>query len=256
MSDQTGIEWTDKTWNPWYGCTKVSPGCAHCYMFRDRERRGQAADVVTRSKTTFDAPLKWHEPAHVFTCSWSDFFHEVADAWRGEAWEIIHQTPYLTYQILTKRPERIAAHLPSDWGDGWPHVWLGVSVENQRWRERADVLAEVPAALRFVSCEPLLGPVSFRWMKGGVYTTNANGSRSLSHLDAFRQKFGWVIVGGESGVDQRPMDEAWARTIRDECAEVGVPFFLKQLGGHPDARAHEKAVIDGHRHIEMPEGKD
>lgn len=229
MSDRTGIEWTDKTWNPWYGCTKVSPGCAHCYMFRDRERRGMVADVVTRSKTTFNAPLRWKETARVFTCSWSDFFHPAADEWRAEAWEIIRQTPHLTYQILTKRPERIAAHLPSC---GVPlNVWLGVSVENQRWVRRVDTLCEIPAAVLFVSAEPLLGPLS---------------------LDGYLDRLHWVIVGGESGTGNRPMDLDWARNLRDECADWGVRFFLKQLGGHPDARAHEKALLDGVRHTAMP----
>lgn len=256
MSTNTAIAWTDHTWNPWMGCEKVSPGCAHCYAEREHLKyKLPDFAALRRSKTTFDAPLKWKEPARVFTCSWSDFFHEDADWWRPEAWEIIRQTPHLTYQILTKRPERILSQhcLPTDWGNGWPNVWLGVSVENQRWRERAEQLTEIPAALRFVSCEPLLGPVSFRWMRGGVYSTDANGFRSLKHLDAFRQTFGWVIAGGESGSDARPMEEKWARTIRDECAEAGVPFFLKQLGGHPDARAHEKAVLDGVTHTAIPE---
>ena len=252
MSKTTGIEWTDKTWNPWHGCTKVSPGCAHCYMYRDKGRYGQEPEVVTRSKTTFNDPLKWHEPARVFTCSWSDFFHEAADGWRDEAWNIIRRTPHLTYQILTKRPERIAAHLPADWGEGWPNVWLGVSVENQRWRERMGRLALIPAAVRFVSCEPLLGPVSFKWLltePPPIALTTADESHAL---DFFRETFDWVIVGGESGPDARPMELDWARTIRDECAEAGVAFFLKQLGGYPDARAHDKAVLDGRRHTAMP----
>ena len=229
MSDHTGIEWTDKTWNPWHGCTKVSPGCAHCYMYREKRQYGQDPEAVVRSKTKFKDPLRWKEPARVFTCSWSDFFHEAADEWRGEAWDIIRQTPHLTYQILTKRPERIAAHLPVG---GLPlNVWLGVSVENQRWVSRIDYLRDTAAAVRFVSAEPLLGPLS---------------------LDGYLDCLNWVIVGGESGAEARPMDEAWARQLRDECADWGVRFFLKQLGGHPDARAHEKAVLDGQRHTAAP----
>ncbi|MDP1891488.1 MAG: DUF5131 family protein, partial [Gemmatimonadaceae bacterium] len=149
MGKETGIAWTQHTWNPWQGCTKVSPGCAHCYMFRDKKRYGNDPEVVIRSKpATFNKPLSWREPARVFTCSWSDWFHEAADGWRDEAWDIVRRTPHLTYQILTKRPERILAHLPwGAYGDPWPNVWLGVSLENQRWVERADLLATIPAAV-------------------------------------------------------------------------------------------------------------
>src|SRR3990167_11527130 len=111
MSDKTHINWTEATWNPWHGCIKVSPGCKNCYMYREKNRYGQDPAVVVRSKpATFNAPLKWKEPARVFTCSWSDFFIKQADPWRDEAWDIIYQTPHLTYLILTKRPERIEAH--------------------------------------------------------------------------------------------------------------------------------------------------
>ena len=248
MGDTTGIAWTNRSWNPWHGCTKVSPGCAHCYMYREKERYGQNPELVVRGKTTFKAPLRWKEPALVFTCSWSDWFHEAADGWRDEAWAIIKQTPHLTYQILTKRPERIHDHLPADWGTGYVNVWLGVSIENQRWVERAGVLAKIPAAKRFVSAEPLLGPVTFRW--AGWHPMNA--TFTTDHLDGLRLYFDWIIVGGESGPNARPMDLDWARTLRDECAETGVAFFLKQLGGHPDARAHDKAILDGTTHTAMP----
>lgn len=242
MSATTGIEWTEKTWNPWHGCTKVSPGCAHCYMFRDKKRYGQNPEVVTRSKTTFRDPLKWKEPARVFTCSWSDWFHADADAWRDEAWDIIRATPHLTYQILTKRVERVADHLPDDWGEGWPNVWLGVSVENQRHAYRAHALVQIPAAVRFVSAEPLLGPVKF------VYGREEDGTYrcTISEID-------WVIVGGESGPDARPMSLDWARSLRDDCAAFGTAFFLKQLGGASNPRAHEQAVLDGVRHTAFPE---
>lgn len=234
MSDTTGIEWTEATWNPWYGCDKVSPGCAHCYMFREQRQYGRDPEVVTRSKTKFSEPLRWKEPRTIFTCSWSDWFHEAADAWRDEAWDVIRRTPQHTYQILTKRPERIHDHLPLDWKRGYQNVWLGVSVENQRWAERIPILQDVPARVRFVSIEPLLGPVNFGehdWMLDGI---------------------GWVIVGGESGPGARPMDLKWARDIRDDCAAQGVPFFLKQLGGWPDKHGGEKALLDGVRHVEMP----
>lgn len=234
MSDTTGIEWTEATWNPWYGCDKVSPGCAHCYMFREQRQYGRDPEVVTRSKTKFREPLSWREPRTIFTCSWSDWFHEAADPWRPEAWDIIRRTPHHIYQILTKRPERIADHLPSDWGRGYPNVWLGVSVENQKFTSRIPILQGIPAMVRFLSIEPLLGPVNF-------------GEHNYL-LDRIR----WVIVGGESGPEARVMNLKWARDIRDDCADQGVPFFLKQLGGWPDKRGGGQALLDGTRHIEMP----
>jgi protein gp37 len=146
MGETTGIAWADRTWNPWHGCLKVSPGCKLCYMYREKKQYGQNPMLVQRSKTKFNEPLKWNS-GRVFTCSWSDFFIEEADAWRPEAWEIIRKTPQLTYQILTKRPERIAAHLPADWGDGYSNVWLGVSVESQKYaNERIPLLLKTPAA--------------------------------------------------------------------------------------------------------------
>lgn len=238
MSETTGIAWTEATWNPWYGCTKVSPGCAHCYMFREQIRYGRDPEVVTRSKTKFRDPVRWAEPKLIFTCSWSDWFHEAADAWRDEAWDVIRATPRHTYQILTKRPERIAAHLPKDWGNGWANVWLGVSVENARWLERTDTLGRIPAAVRFISAEPLLGPLH------GV------GARLAAN------RIAWVIAGGESGPEHRRCDEDWLREIRNACKTHSVAFFLKQLGGWPDARAHDKAVLDGFTYTEMPAALD
>lgn len=234
MSDHTGIEWTEKTWNPWHGCTKVSDGCDHCYMFREKKQYGQDPELVVRSKTKFKDPLRWKEPALVFTCSWSDWFHIAADAWRDEAWAIVKATPHLTYQILTKRPGRIHRHLPADWGEGYPNVWLGVSVECQAVLTRAFQLANVPAAVRFISAEPLLGPV---YLPQG-----------------FGESIHWVIGGGESGPDARRCDPSWLRILRDDCAREHVPFFLKQLGGWPDKRGGEKAVLDGLRSVEMPAG--
>src|SRR5215210_1625773 len=165
MGVASSISWTSATWNPWRGCTKVSPGCAHCYMFREQRRFGRdAATVVRAADATFYAPLRarhWRRLApgsRVFTCSWSDWFHEHADPWQDEAWDIIRQRPDLIWQILTKRPERIADCLPADWGERWPHVWLGVSIENRRWVHRAELLRRAPTGVRFVSAEPLLGP--------------------------------------------------------------------------------------------------
>ncbi len=209
MSIKTGIEWTGATWNPWHGCVKVSAGCKNCYMFRDKKRFGQEPNKVLRSKTTFSDPLNWGSPKLIFTCSWSDWFIEKADEWRNEAWEIIRATPHHTYQILTKRPERIREHLPKDWGKGWKNVWLGVSIENQNLEKRAAVLQEVPAHIRFISAEPLIGPIEFSDLSG----------------------IHWLITGGESGPNSRPMDLAWVRAIRKQCKKSKVAFFHKQNGG-------------------------
>lgn len=207
MGASSGIEWTESTWNPWHGCLKVSPGCAHCYMYRDKRRYGQNPALVVRSKTSFDAPHKWKNPKMIFTCSWSDFFVQEADSWRAEAWEVIRATPQHTYQILTKRPERINDHLP----DGWPfrNVWLGVSVENPRFYRRIESLRTIPASVRFLSLEPLLSPMSSLPLEG----------------------IGWVVVGGESGPHCRPMKPEWVREIREQCARAEVAFFFKQWGG-------------------------
>ena len=205
MGATTGIAWTDKTWNPWHGCHRVSPGCDHCYMFAGKRQYGQDPENVVRSKTTFDAPLRWPEPARVFTCSWSDFFIKEADTWRPDAWSIIDRTPHLTYQILTKRPSRIRSRLP--WRDTpWPHVWLGVSVESRKYLHRIDVLRDVAAHLRFLSLEPLL--------------------EDLGDLDL--AGIGWVIVGGESGPGRRPFEIDWLKRIADACQRYGVPLFVKQ----------------------------
>ncbi len=249
MSERTGIEWTNATYNPWRGCDKVSPGCAHCYMFTEQRRYGRDPSVVVRcSPATFNAPIKkreWLDLAPgslVFTCSWSDWFHEKADAWRDEAWEVIRQRPDLTWQILTKRPERIAGHLPSWWGDADceapDNIWLGVSIENRRFVSRADVLREVPAAVRFISAEPLLGPLMFDVAEGPgpedywpYDQTDHYWSDGVELPELDLTDINWLIVGGESGPGHRRMDLQWARDLRDACSDSGTAFFLKQLGG-------------------------
>lgn len=166
MGENSNIEWTHHTWNPWRGCTKVSPGCKNCYMFREQKRYGRDPRIVTRtSPQTWNQARRWNREAEregvrklVFTCSWSDWCHEAADAWRPEAWQMIHETPNLIYQILTKRADRIPECLPEDWGTGYKNVWLGTSVENQATADaRIPHLLCCPAAVRFLSCEPLLG---------------------------------------------------------------------------------------------------
>lgn len=207
MAGTSGIEWTEATWNPWHGCEKVSPGCAHCYMFREKRRYGQDPSIVVKSRTTFDAPIRWRAPRMIFTCSWSDYFIEEADDWRHDAWEVIRATPRHTYQVLTKRPERILSHIPNHWP--LKNVWLGVSVENPRFYGRIAQLIRIPASIRFLSLEPLLAPMSSIPLDG----------------------ISWVIVGGESGPNCRPMQAEWVREIRDQCAHAQIPFFFKQWGG-------------------------
>jgi len=238
MGETTGIQWTDHSWNPWQGCHKVSAGCKNCYMYREKKRYKQdPATVVQSSPGTFRGPLTWHEPALVFTCSWSDFFIEEADPWRPEAWAIIRQTPHLTYQILTKRPwaEYVKERLPRDWKDGYPNVWLGVTVEDAENAWRVADLIRVPARLYFVSVEPMLGPVPLGYLTG-AYTQG--------------RRVGWVIAGGESGPGARPTELDWARDLRDQCQCAGVPFFLKQLtiGG----RLVKMPELDGKVWAEMP----
>lgn len=207
MGLNTNISWCGATWNAWYGCRHVSEGCDRCYMFRDMARYGWDPTQIQRSKTRFDAPLKLHKPTRIFTCSWSDFFIQDADAWRPEAWEIIRQTPQHTYLILTKRPQLIRSRLPEDWGEGYPNVWLGVSVENpQMQANRTPLLQQIPAVHRFLSIEPLLEP--------------------LDPLDL--TGLSWVIVGGESGPGYRPMPHAWVWPILEACQQHDVVFFFKQ----------------------------
>jgi protein gp37 len=180
-------------------------------MFTEQRRYGHDPEVVRRSKTLFGAPLGWHEPRRVFTCSWSDWFIPTADGWRAEAWDVIRRTPHLTYQILTKRPELIRDRLPADWGTSWRNVWLGTSVENRRFIWRAETLSQVPAFIRFISAEPLLGALDL-----------------APYLASGRIQ--WVIVGGESGPHARPCRVEWMHDLVDQCREAGVACFVKQLG--------------------------
>ena len=218
MAKVSGIQWTDGSWNPHHGCRKVSTGCKYCYMYRDKERYGQDPTTVLRSKVNFNAPLKWKDPMKIFTCSWSDWFIEEADAWRDDLWKIIKATPHHTYQILTKRPERILQCLPTDWGTGYENVWLGVSVENQENIGRCDILGKIPAKVRFVSAEPLIGAVDFKEMFA-------------------KYEFSWCIIGGESGNATgkylyRECKAEWIKDIIADCKEQNVAVFVKQLGTH------------------------
>jgi protein gp37 len=305
MGDNSRIEWTDATWNPVTGCSKVSPGCAHCYaetmaLTRLTGKPGYpglpwtpenaAVNVVLRPDR-LDLPLRWRAPRRVFVNSMSDLFHElVPDGFVMRAWFTMLAAPRHTYQVLTKRPDRMRSfftrwmdldgesrqpvsqrergpeatrrHHPSgrgrlfadyldalgplppdcayptfDWMEGprwWPrimprHVWLGTSIENDRFVSRADALRETPAAVRFLSLEPLLGPLP---------SLDLTGIR-------------WVIVGGESGHSARPMDPAWVRDIRDRCVAAGIPFLFKQWGGRTSKAGGRE--LDGRTWDEYPE---
>lgn len=270
MGEKTEISWTDSSWNPWYGCHKVSPGCKNCYMYRDMQRTPFDPHTPTRAaNATFRKPLRWKEPRRVFTCSWSDWFVEEADQWRDEAWDIVRQTPHLTYQILTKRPERIADHLPPVWP--LDNVWLGVSAEDQeRADERIPMLLDIPAAVHFVSAEPLLAPIDLsaymwptHWHWDGAYETpeeaKAAGAFAQKEpqalVSAYRMFVQWVITGGESGPDCRPMDLEWVRFLRDQCSESVSAFFHKQHGGQRKIDgAYGGRELDGVIHHGFPDG--
>ncbi|MEO5776465.1 MAG: DUF5131 family protein [Flavobacterium sp.] len=220
--EQTKIQWTDSTINFWRGCKKVSPGCKYCYMYRDQTRYGRNPEEVVRTKNnSFNQALKWKEPRKIFTNSWSDFFISESDMWRDDAWDIIRRTPQHTWQILTKRPDRIRQSLPADWGDGWDNVWLGVSVESQDYFYRASILSQIPARTRFISAEPLLGELNL--------LKEVDGKKIIDDIH-------WVIIGGESGNETgkwlyRPCELKWLeKIIVDLKSETDVAVFNKQLG--------------------------
>jgi len=221
----SNIEWTDETWNPWYGCKKVSPGCQFCYMYREQEQYGGEPNKVKKSKTKFNFPksklFRENPGLKIFTSSWTDFFIDEADEWRPEAWQIIKETPNNIYQILTKRAHRIPYHLPDDWGDGYPNVWIGISAENQQMYDtRVREFTRFKAAVKFVSFEPLLGPIDI---------TSAIHSRF--------KVFDWGIIGGESGNSfgyyiPRPCELEWVRLLITDMKKMDIPVFNKQLGTH------------------------
>jgi len=231
----TGIEWTDETWNPVVGCTHISPGCDHCYAATVASRQMQPAhvgltvgrrwnDTVRILPERLDEPLKWRKPRRVFVGSMTDLFHrDVTLDFLADLWRVMRSCPQHTFQILTKRPQRMRQLLtgeshgmpcPSRPWVGYsrplPNVWLGTSIENQTYAWRAQHLAATPAVLRFLSVEPLLGPVEL----------------DLTGI-------GWVIVGAESGPGRRPCNNDWVRDIVDWCGHQSVPVFVKQL--HDDA---------------------
>lgn len=224
MSVKTGIAWTDHTFNIAWGCLRVSEGCTNCYAETFAKRYGfkvwgpsKTTPRRTFGETHWAGPLEWNDSAasakvrrRVFCSSMCDVFedHPTIDAERQKLWPLIRATPHLDWQLLTKRPENIEANLPSDWGSGYDNVWLGTSIETQDYIERGYVLAKIPARVRFLSCEPLLGPLDISQIPG----------------------LHWAIVGAESGGSRRPFDIEWLRAISEQCVERGFAYFSKQDG--------------------------
>jgi protein gp37 len=231
---QSSIEWTEMTWNPTTGCDKVSAGCKYCYA-EVMARRLQAMRIE-KYKDGFELrihedalhiPYSWNKPKIVFVNSMSDLFHkDVPLSFIQKVFEVMNNTPQHTYQVLTKRAERLSElHHHLNWT---PNIWMGVSVEDERVKERIDFLRETNAKTKFLSCEPLIGPLM-----------NLN-------LDGIQ----WAIVGGESGRKARPMQEWWVWDIRQQCAEQGVAFFFKQWGGINKKKAGR--ILGGSTYSEMP----
>lgn len=253
MGERSAIEWTDATWNPTTGCTKVSDGCDNCYAFT--LAHGRLSEVYSRKLPVLQTaaaqadpfairtwperltqPDKWADPKIIFVNSMSDLFHvDIPEDFLLEIFEVMLRVNRHVYQVLTKRPHRAAqffAHHPellNDEGKVPEHIWIGTSIENQKVAYRERHLRGVPASVRFLSCEPLLGP-----------------------LELDLQEIHWVIVGGESGIGYRRMEAEWARGIQKRCAEMGVPFFFKQWGGRtPKAGGR---LLDDATHDALPLG--
>lgn len=250
MAESTGIEWADSTFNPWIGCTKVGPGCDHCYAEARMDNRlhvvkwGPGQPRKRTSAANWRQPIAWDEQAaregrrrRVFCASLADVFdNEVPAEWRADLFDLILRTPHLDWLLLTKRVGNVVSMLPATvnrFADVFPNVWIGATVVNQAETDR-DIpkLLRVPARVRFLSIEPLLGPIEFSNVTKRADCVAQLGKSALSGVD-------WVIVGGESGSKARPMHPDWVRSLRDQCAAAGVPFFFKQHGewiGVPDLR--------------------
>jgi protein gp37 len=237
VADNSRIEWTEATWNPVTGCSKVSPGCAHCYAETFAERwRGvpdhpyQQGFDLRLWPERLEVPLRWRRPRVVFVNSMSDLFHEaIPYEFIAEVFDVMLRAEQHTFQVLTKRHERLAELAP---GLPWPsNVWMGVTIENRRFVHRAEFLREVPAAVRFISAEPLLGPLE---------------GLNLDGID-------WLIAGGESGPGHRRIDPTWATDLRDRCVAEGIAFFFKQWGGHRPKSGGR--ALAGRHWDEMPKPK-
>ena len=235
MATQSAIEWTESTWNPVSGCTKISSGCAHCYAERMAKRlqamgqyRYRNGFKVTLHPKAMEEPYRWKQPRMVFVNSMSDLFHDkISLGFIQRVFTVMNENLRHTFQILTKRPERLAELSPIlNWSD---NIWMGVTVENSDYLYRIDHLRKISTAIRFLSLEPLLGPLE---------------SLDLSGID-------WVIVGGESGPNARPMKEEWAVSIKSKCEQAGIPFFFKQWGGFNKKK--NGRLLEGRTWDELPE---
>lgn len=265
MAEVSAIEWTDATFNPWIGCTKISPACDHCYAEDWAKRYGWPAWGGERRRTsasTWRQPVRLNAKAiaegrriRVFCASLADVFdNQVPAEWRDELWALIRATPALDWLLLTKRPQNIAKMQPADWGAGYPNVSLGTTVEDQeRADQRIPHLVAVPAARRFLSMEPLLGPVDLSpWLvRVHHHPDNDQSSPAVQAIvQAAVQKLGGgklhqIIAGGESGHHARPSHPDWFRSVRDQCAAAGVPFLFKQWGEWaPPATSSPRAADD------------
>ena len=234
MTQSSSIEWTDATWNPVTGCTKVSHGCKNCYAERMAVRlKAMRAEKyangfkITTHESSLNDPLKWKTPRLVFVNSMSDLFHDdVPLSFIQSVFEVMNVATQHTFQVLTKRPARVVElnHL-LNWSQ---NIWFGTSIESKRWIKRLDLLKQTSAQVKFLSLEPLLGPLP---------------SLQLDGID-------WVIVGGESGPRARPVQGAWVREIRDQCVQSEVPFFFKQWGGV--FKKHTGRILDNRTWDQMP----
>jgi len=288
MSDKSGIEWTEATWNPTTGCTKVSPGCKNCYAKHQAWPRlaamktgvytGRVFEDVRWHSERLDQPLRWTRPRRIFVNSMSDLFHEdIPDSFIDQVFAFMTLARQHIFQVLTKRPQRMQEYMndlnsllrvgihtcvidpdhPA--GQEWPptNVWLGVSVENQETAdERIPLLLETPAAVRWLSCEPLLGPIDLLDFPPSL--TNARETI----VDTDQHLIDWVVVGGESGPNARPMEPLWAHCIRVQCLNAGVPFFMKQGSQNnwpsyhdidtfpPNLQVREYPICQGHENEE------
>lgn len=244
MSSISSIEWTDATWNPVTGCTKISPGCKHCYALTFSERfRGVPGHPFEQGfdlrlwPNRLRLPLSWRKPRRIFVNSMSDLFHErVPDDFIASVFETMREAWWHQFQVLTKRPDRmtdfVTTHMHEPLHHTHPNVWLGASVETQKYVDRARLVASLDSTVRFLSCEPLLGPLDLAGVLGP-------------------DGINWVIVGGESGHRARPMDATWVREIRRQCRDARVPFFFKQWGGRNKKEAGR--TLDRRTYDQMPQ---
>ena len=286
MGDLSGIEWTDSTFNPWIGCTKISPACDNCYAADWSKRFGDVEwGNHPRRRTgekNWNNPRKWNRdadkweaengrPRFVFCASLADVFdNQVPTEWRDDLWKLIKECDRLVWLLLTKRPQNIAKMLPDDWGDGYPNVWLGATVENQEIaRKNIPHLLSVPASVRFLSVEPIVGEIRLTELSTMAFSRAESLNALTGELSGIMgdpagylgRKIDWVISVGESGHNARPADPDWYRRLRDDCVKGEVDFHFKQWGEYDaeQERVGKKAagrLLDGRTWDERPTPSD